>query len=332
MVAWKRPSLDTPSIMKIGFKLIAEAFDPKEIVRQAVEAERAGFDFVEVSDHYHPWLYSQGHSGHVWSMLAAMAMQTETIGLATGVTCPSFRQHPAIVAQAAATTQILADGRFTLGVGSGERLNEHVTGEPWPNVDVRQARLTEALEIIRLLWSGGYHSFHGRFLQLDDARVYDLPETLPPIAVAIGGARAARIAAEEGDGIFATEPLPELIEAYEGAGGSGARYIEVPTAWAPDEAAAAKSAHELFRFGIMGWKVQAELPNPINFEAASAFVTEDDIREAFALGDDADAVVEQVRSFAQPGFDHLAIVNAGPDMDGFFAFFANELKPRLDAL
>jgi G6PDH family F420-dependent oxidoreductase len=315
--------------MQIGFKLIAEAYEPKEVVRQAVEAERAGFDFVEVSDHYHPWLYSHGHSGHVWSMLAAMAVQTERIGLATGVTCPTFRQHPAIVAQAAATTQILADGRFTLGVGSGERLNEHVTGEPWPNVDVRQARLTEALEIIRLLWSGGYHSYDGRYLKLDDARVFDLPEELPQIAVAIGGERAAAIAAEEGDGIFATEPLPELISAYEGAGGSGPRYIEVPTAWARDEAAAAKSAHELFRFGIMGWKVQAELPNPINFEAASAFVTEDDIRESFALGDDADAVVEQVRTFAEPGFDRLAIVNAGPDMDGFFEFFANEVKPRL---
>ena len=318
--------------MQIGFKLIAEGYDPKEVVRQAVEAERAGFDFVEVSDHYHPWLYSHGHSGFAWSMLAAMAVQTETIGLATGVTCPSFRYHPAIIAQAAATTQILADGRFTLGVGSGERLNEHVTGEPWPNVDVRQARLREALEIIRLLWSGGYHSYDGRYLQLDDARVYDLPEELPKIAVAIGGPRAAAIAAEEGDGIFATEPLPELTKAYEQAGGSGPRYIEVPTAWAPDEAAAAASAHKLFRFGITGWKIQAELPNPINFEAATQFVTEDDMREVFALGNDADAYVAKVQEFAEPGFDHLALVNAGPDMDGFFEFFANDLKPRLDAL
>ena len=318
-----------PSIMKIGFKLIAETFDPKEIVRQAVEAERAGFDFVEVSDHYHPWLYSHGHSGFAWSMLAAIAVQTETLELATGVTCPSFRYHPAIIAQAAATTQILSDGRFTLGVGSGERLNEHVVGDAWPNVDVRQQRLREALEIIRLLWSGGYQSYAGKHLRLDDARVFDLPDELPLIAVATGGERASALAAELGDGLFATEPLPELLEAYTDAGGHGPRYVEVPTAWATDEQTAATSAHEQFRFGITGWKVQAELPNPINFEAATQFVTVDDMREVFALGPDVDRHVEVFGRFADAGFDHLALVNAGPDVDGYFEFFANELGPRL---
>ncbi|MFF5260610.1 TIGR03557 family F420-dependent LLM class oxidoreductase [Actinomadura viridis] len=315
--------------MKIGYKLFAEAYPPKEIVRQAREAERAGFDFVEISDHYHPWLYSHGHSGFVWSMLAAAAAATETIGLATGVTCPFIRYHPAIIAQAAATTAILSDERFTLGVGSGERLNEHVVGAGWPPVSVRHEMLRESLEIIRLLWSGGYHSYEGRHLTLEDARVFDLPDRLPPIIVAAGGERAARIAAEHGDGLFATEPDGTLISAYEQAGGTGGRYCEVPLAWAEDEATAAASAHRLMRFGLTGWKVQAELPNPINFEAATASITEDDVRGTVACGPDPDRHAEAVREFADAGFDHLALMNSGPDVDGFFDFYATELSGRL---
>jgi G6PDH family F420-dependent oxidoreductase len=318
--------------MKIGFKLFAEGYDPKEIVRQAVEAERAGFDFVEVSDHFHPWLYDHGHSGFAWSMLAAIAAKTERIGLATGVTCPSIRYHPAIVAQAAATTALLSDGRFTLGVGAGEQLNEHVVGRGWPSVSERHELLREALEIIRLLWQGGYRSYEGKHLKLEDARVFDLPEEQVPIAVAIGGERGARIAAELGDGIFATDPERELISAYEAAGGDGVRYCEVPLAWAPDEDAAAESAHSMFRFGVLGWKVLTELPNPINFEAATELVDVDDLREAFACGPDAERHLDVAREFAEAGFDHLALINAGPDPDGFFEFFSNELAEPLRAL
>jgi G6PDH family F420-dependent oxidoreductase len=318
--------------MKIGYKLFAEGYDPKEIVRQAVEAERAGFDFVEVSDHFHPWLYDHGHSGFAWSMLAAIAARTETIGLATGVTCPSIRYHPAIVAQAAATTALLSDDRFTLGVGAGEQLNEHIVGRGWPSVSERHEIFREALEIIRLLWSGGYHSYEGKHLRLEDARVFDLPETPPPIAVAIGGSRAAAIAAEQGDGIFTTDPDSKLVSAYEAAGGSGARYAEVPLAWAPDEESAARSAHKLFRFGLLGWKVLSELPNPINFEQATEFIEVDDVREVFACGPDAARHLEVARQFADAGFDHLALVNAGPDPDGFFDFFAAELAEPLRAL
>lgn len=205
--------------MQIGYKLAAESFGPKELVRQAVLAEQAGFDFVEMSDHYHPWLDAQGHSPFVWTVLGTIAAKTEHIGLATGVTCPTVRYHPAVVAQAAATLALVSDGRFTLGVGSGERLNEHVTGEGFPNsVSERHARLREALEIIRLLWSGGYRSYDGRYLKLDDARVFDLPPELPDIVVAAGGPAAARIAAELGDGLFATEPKGETVEAYRSAG------------------------------------------------------------------------------------------------------------------
>jgi G6PDH family F420-dependent oxidoreductase len=318
--------------MKIGFKLIAEAYSPQEMVRQAAEAEQAGFDFVEISDHYHPWLFSHQHSGFAWSMLAAAAERTSRIGLATGVTCPFIRYHPAIIAQAAATTALLSEGRFVLGVGAGERLNEHIVGGGWPSVTVRHEMLRESLEIMRRLWSGGYHSYEGKHLTIDDARVFDLPEEAPLIIVATGGERSARIGAELGDGIFATEPRPELNRAYEQAGGAGRRYVEVPLAWAKDEATAAGSAYRLFRFGLTGWKVQSELPNPINFEAATASLTEDDMRRSFGCGPEAERHLEVAQQFVNAGFDHLALVNAGPDMDGFFGFFANELHDPLRAL
>ncbi|HST99262.1 MAG TPA: TIGR03557 family F420-dependent LLM class oxidoreductase, partial [Geodermatophilus sp.] len=177
--------------MQVGYKLATEAFGPEDLVRQTIRAEQAGFDFVEMSDHFHPWLDTQGHSGFTWSMLGAMAAKTERIGLVTGVTCPIIRYHPAVIAQAAATVQILSGGRFTLGIGAGERLNEHVVGTGWPAVHVRHAMLREALQIIRQLWQGGYQTFEGKYLQLEDARVFDLPEQLPVIAVASGGHNAS---------------------------------------------------------------------------------------------------------------------------------------------
>jgi G6PDH family F420-dependent oxidoreductase len=318
--------------MRLGFKLIAEAYSPPEIVAQAVRAEAAGFDFVEVSDHFHPWVSEHQHSGFAFSMLAAAAARTERIELATGVTCPFIRYHPAVVAQAAATTALLSDGRFTLGLGAGERLNEHVVGKGWPAVAVRHEMLRESLEIIRLLWSGGYHSYEGKHLRLEDARVFDLPDTLPRIAVAAGGPAAARIAAELGDALFVTEPRNDLLAAYRKAGGQGPRYAEVPLAWARTEDEAAESARKLFRFGVTGWKVQAELPNPVNFDAATKLVTADHMREQFGCGPDVARHVEVAKEFADAGYDHLALINAGPDMDGFFDFFSKELGPALREL
>ncbi|RAY16444.1 LLM class F420-dependent oxidoreductase [Actinomadura craniellae] len=318
--------------MKIGYKLAAEAFGPAELIHQAVRAEQAGFDFVEISDHYHPWLDSQGHSPFAWSVLGAIAERTERIGLATGVTCPTVRYHPAIIAQAAATLAVMSDGRFTLGIGAGERLNEHVVGGFPDSVTTRHEMLREALEIIRLLWQGGYRSYEGKHLQLRDARVFDLPERPPVIAVAAGGRKAARTAAELGDGLFATEPKPEIIQAYREAGGSGPRYAEAPLAWAPDESAAAKAALTGARFLVTGWKVMSELPNPANFAAATAFVREDDIRERFACGPDPARHVEVVQPYVDAGFDHLVMMNSGPDPDGFFDFYQSELDRRLRGL
>ncbi len=318
--------------MKVGYKIATEAFGPKEVVQQAVLAERAGFDFVELSDHYHPWSEAQGHSAFTWSMLGAIAARTTTLELATGVTCPSYRYHPAIIAQAAATVALLSDGRFTLGVGSGERLNEHITGVEFPGVHRRQEAFREALEIIRLLWQGGYQSYRGKHLQLEDARVFDLPETLPVIAVASGGPAASRIAAELGDGLFATEPKPELVSAFTDAGGSGPMYAEVPLAWAPDTDAAVAAVLEKSRWALTGWKVMSELPNPVNFDAASQFVRREDVLAQFACGPDVARHVEVARPFVDAGFDHLVMQNAGPDPEGFMDFFTRQLGPRVREL
>ncbi|UFQ20010.1 MULTISPECIES: TIGR03557 family F420-dependent LLM class oxidoreductase [Streptomyces] len=312
--------------MEIGYKLAAEAFGPAELVRQAVLAEEAGFDFVEISDHYHPWLDNQGHSPFAWTVLGSIAAKTSRIGLATGVTCPTVRYHPAIIAQAAATLALVSDGRFVLGVGSGERLNEHVVGQGFPDsVRVRHEMFRESLEIIRLLWSGGYRSYDGTYLRLEDARVFDLPEELPLIAVAASGKASARIAAELGDGLFATEDKPEIVRHYRDAGGNGPRYAEVPMAWAPDEHTAARAALDTSRWAVTGWKVMSELPNPVNFDAATTTVREEDILEKFACGTEPSRYLEVARKFVDAGFDRLVMQNAGPDPDGFIDFYKRSL-------
>ncbi|KUP96984.1 TIGR03557 family F420-dependent LLM class oxidoreductase [Thermobifida cellulosilytica] len=319
--------------MKIGYKLATEAFGPEEILRQAVLAEAAGFDFVEISDHFHPWLDGQGHSPFTWTLLGAIAARTERVALVTGVTCPTVRYHPAIIAQAAATTALLCGGRFTLGVGSGERLNEHVVGRGFPDtVRVRHAMLREAVEIIRLLWRGGYHSYEGRYLRLEDARIFDLPDEPPLIAVAASGRPSAELAAQVGDGLFATEADPRIVGHYRDAGGTGPHYAEVPVAWAPREEAAVQAVLATSRWALTGWKVMSELPNPVNFDAASGTVRADDVLDAFACGPDPDRYVAAAQRYADAGFDHLVLHNAGPDPDGFLGFYRTRLADRLRRL
>ncbi|OAA25827.1 F420-dependent oxidoreductase, G6PDH family [Frankia sp. EI5c] len=318
--------------MRIGYKLMTEVHGPKEIVRQAVAAESAGFDFVELSDHFHPWLDEQGHSAFAWSMLGSIAQCTDRIGLATGVTCPTMRYHPAVIAQAAATVALLSDGRFMLGLGSGERLNEHVVGREYPAVTRRHAMLREAVDIIRLLWKGGYQSYDGRYLRLDDARVFDLPAVPPLIAIAASGERSSRLAAECGDALFATEPKRRIVDAYAAAGGEGARYAEIPVAFAADEQTALDCALRTTRWALTGWKVMSELPNPTNFAAATTMITADDMAAHVAYGPDPARYVEAARRYVRAGFDRLVLMNCGPDPDGFLAFFHSTLAQPLRAL
>lgn len=317
--------------MQIGYKLSTESFGPDEIIRQAVRAEEVGFDFVEMSDHFHPWLDKQAHSAFTWSLYGAIAVKTTRLRLATGVTCPTVRYHPAIIAQAAATLALISQGRFTLGLGAGERLNEHVVGQGFRGVHIRHEMLREAIDIIRLLWSGGYHSYEGKHLQLEDARVFDLPAEPPPIAVAAGGLNAARLAGELADGLFATDPRADLVEAFHDAGGTGPLYAEAPLAWAKTADEAVSAALDLNRWAMTGWKVMAELPNPKNFAAATTTVRAEDIEQQFACGPDVERHLEVIGQFTDAGFDHIVTQNAGPDPDGFFDFFAAELGPRLRA-
>lgn len=318
--------------MRIGFKLMAEQYGPRELVRQAVRAEEVGFDFVEISDHFHPWLHDQGHSPFAWVVLSAIAERTERIRIGTGVTCPILRYHPAVVAQASATIALLSKGRHFLGIGAGERLNEHVVGDGWPAVSQRHAMLREALEIIRLLWSGGYHSYGGEYLALEDARVFDLPETPPELIVALSGKSSASVAADLGDGMFAIEPKPELPRLYERAGGTGPKYAEVALAVGDDAEVALRRARDMLRFTLGGWKVMAELPNPVNFEAATAQVSVDDLRGQVSAGPDPEEHLTQVKTFADAGFDHLALLNAGADVERFFDYVERELAEPLRRL
>jgi G6PDH family F420-dependent oxidoreductase len=313
-----------------GLKLMSEIWGPADLVRQATAAEDAGFDFVGISDHFHPWLEDQGHSPSAWTVLGAIAQATARVELVTMVTCPFQRYHPAVVAQLAATTAVLSDGRFVLGVGTGELLNEHVVGGRWQPVDVRREQLAEAVEAIRLLWRGGYQSYRGRHVEVVDARIFDLPAEPPPITIAAAGSQAAELAARIGDGVVSVAPNAQLLKAYRSAGGGGERhYGEVALAWDRDERAAAERAHKLSRFGSVGGHVLPELPNPSAFEEASSLVTVDAIAQGTPCGPDARRHVDAVRAFVDAGFDNVAVVPLVDDLDGFMRFWTEEVRPQL---
>ena len=251
-----------------GFTVMAEQSTPRQMIDGAVGAERAGFDFLMVSDHFHPWLESQGQSPFTWSVLGAITERTEQIDLITAVTCPFIRYHPAIIAQAAATVAILSEGRFTLGVGAGENLNEHVVARGWPSVDVRHEMLAESVAMMRALWSGGRHTIRGRHLEVENARLYSLPGQAPKIVMAAGGPKGAALAGRLGDGLMAVEADSTIVDEFRKEGGEHKPiYGQLAVCWAEDEARARRTAHERWRFALSGWKVQSELPSTANFEA-----------------------------------------------------------------
>ena len=301
--------------MQLGYTMMTEQAGPKDLVGHVVGAEDAGFDFAVCSDHYFPWLDEMGHSPHAWTVLGAAAQATERIPLMTYVTCPILRYHPAVVAQKAATLQILSDGRFTLGLGAGENLNEHVVGAGWPPADIRQEMLVEAIQIIRDLFDGdGYTNFRGKHFDVESAKLWDLPETRVPIGVAVSGEQSCRIAGELGDVMVAVEPEKELGEMFDAAGGTGKPRIgQMPICFDADRDAAVARAHSLFRWFGLGWKVNAELPGPSAFDAASQFVRPDDVADALPCGDDVDAVITAAKEYADAGFTHLALVQIGGD-------------------
>ena len=318
--------------MEIGYTLMTEQRAPKDLVRDAVAAERAGFDFLVQSDHYHPWLEEQGHASAAWPVLGAVAQATERIPFMTYVTCPIVRYHPAVVAQQAATLALLSDGRFSLGVGAGENLNEHVVGRGWPPADVRHQMLREALEICRALWEGGWTNYRGQHFSVESAKVYDLPATPVRIGVAASGKQSCALAADLGDFLIATEPKPELRDAYRAAGGTGEQVGQFPVRWDADADAAQQLLRDQFRWAALGWKVQAELPGPPGFDAASQYVRAEDMASVGAWGPDPAPYLEKLQAFADAGYARVALVQVGDRQEDFCEWVSSELAPAARAL
>jgi G6PDH family F420-dependent oxidoreductase len=312
-----------------GYFLSSEEFTPAELLEQAKMAERAGFQALWISDHFHPWNDEQGQSAFVWSMIGALSQVTR-LPISTAVTCPTIRIHPAILAQATATSSVLLGGRFTLGVGSGEALNEHILGDAWPSADVRLEMLEEAVEVIRLLHEGGVKDHDGTYYTVENARIYTLPEGPVPIYVSGFGPKSATLAGRIGDGFCCTKPDAELVGTFRDSGG-GSKPVQggFKVCWAPDEQQGVQTAHRLWANEQLPGELAQILPTPAHFEQASSLVTPEMVGQSVVCGPDADRHVEQVRSFVDAGYDEVYVQQIGPDQEQFFRFWSEEVAPKL---
>ena len=317
-------------MLRIGFTLSSEEVRPDELVRLAQTAEDAGFDFATISDHFHPWTTAQGNSPFVWSVLGGVASSTTRLRVGTAVTCPLIRIHPAIVAQAAATVAAMMPGRFFLGLGTGENLNEHVTGERWPSASELRELLREAVKVIRELWGGGLVEHRGPRFEVVDAQLFTLPDRPPPIYLAAGGTKAAELAAEVGDGLIGTAPDPEPIRAFEECGGGGKPKIgQLTVCWAKDERTAVETAMRNWPTAALKGELTQELPLPRHFEQAAEMVSEDQLTKVIVCGPDPEPHVEMVRRYEDAGYDHVVIHQVGPDQEGGLRFLAEHVMPEL---
>ena len=313
---------------ELGYTLSSEEHRPADLVRFARLAENVGFRYAFISDHYHPWVDAQGQSPFVWSTLGGIAQATDRLSVGTGVTCPTIRVHPAVIAHAAATVAAMMPGRFLLGLGTGENLNEHVVGARWPAGDERLEMLEEAIDVIRLLWQGGQQTHRGKHYTVEDARIYTLPDELPPILVAAAKPLAAELAARN-DGFIGIAPQAELIERFEGAGGAGKpKYGQVHICWGEDEEEAKRTAHAIWPNAAITGELSQELPNPEHFEQAAQMVTPDDVAESVPCGPDPEGIVQLVNEYAEAGYDHVYVHQIGPGQEGFLRFAERELLPR----
>ena len=318
-------------MVHLGYTLSSEEFGPQTLADNARLAEEAGFAFASISDHFHPWLDSQGHSPFVWGALGAISQTTTSMLIGTGVTCPILRTHPAIIAQAAATAADLLPGRFYFGVGTGEALNEHILGQQWPPLSMRREMLSEAIDLIRTLWSGNYVTTEGRFYRVDNARIYTLPRDLPPIHVAAGGQKAAELAAEIGDGLIATSPDRELIDHFKEKGGKGPIIGQLTVCWGEDEEMQAETARHYWANAAIPGQLGQELAIPTYFEQAAELVTNEKIKEAMPCGPDIEKIVEEVQAFERAGFTHVYLHQVGPDQEPFIAMAKERLLPRFSS-
>lgn len=316
--------------LEIGYGLSSEEHEPRQLVRNAARAEELGFAFASISDHFHPWTREQGHSPFVWAVVGAIAQATESIPVGTGVTCPTVRTHPALIAHAAATAACLMPGRFFLGVGSGEALNEHILGHRWPPAPIRLDMLEEAVQVIRLLWEGGSKNHHGHHYTVEDATIFDLPDQRPAIVVAAAGPRASTLAARIGDGIWTVSAEPEAIETFDAEGGAGKpRYAQCVVCWGEDEEEALRAAHHHWPNVAVVGQLTQDLHTPEHFEQAVQMVREDDVASSMPCGPDVARHLERVEEFAEAGYSHVYLQQVGPDQEGFFRFWEHELRPAL---
>ncbi len=315
--------------MKIGYFLSSEEWGPRDLVAQAVKAQEAGFEGLWISDHYHPWNDEQGHSPFVWSTIGAVAQATDGMKVTTAVTCPTIRIHPGIVAQAAATSAVLLDGNFCLGLGSGEALNEHIFGDHWPEADERLEMLEEAVEVIRTLWKGGVQSHRGRHYRLEHARVYDLPETSPPIVISGFGPKAVELAARIGDGYCTVGPDAESVEQFRSQSNNGT-FVQggVKVCWDEDERRARETVYRLWPNEALPGELAQILPTPAHFEQARELVTEEMVADEVPCGPDVERHVETIKAYEDAGFDELYINQIGPEQDAFFDAYREHVLPR----
>lgn len=315
-------------MVEFGYALICEEHPPEDLVANARAAHDAGFEALAVSDHFHPWLEDQGHSPFAWTLLGALT-EAVPLPLVTQVTCPIKRYHPAIVAQMAATTARMAPAGFTLGLGAGESLNEHVVGGDWPDPGTRFEQLEEAVEIIRRLFGGEDLNHRGRWFTVDRARLYTLPDQPAPLALAAGGTQAAELAARLDAGLIVVGPNTEVLEAYREAGGTGPTTAQASVCWDEDADTARKVLRERWRQGALGWDANADIPTPAGFAAATQTVRVEDVTGSKPVGSDLDAYLESMAQFTDAGFDRVVIHNVGDEQGGFLRWAGEELLPAL---
>lgn len=315
--------------MRIGYFLSSEEWGPRDLVSQAIKARDAGFEALWISDHFHPWNDTQGHSPFVWATIGAIAQADLGLPVTTAVTCPIMRIHPAITAHAAATAAVLLDGRFSLGLGSGEALNEHVLGDRWPEAAERIEMLEEAITVIRMLWDGGVQSYRGRHYRVEHARIYDLPASPPKIIVSGFGPRGIDLAARAGDGYATVGPDADSVSRFRSQGGSGPIQGGLKVCYGEDAAAARATVHRLWPNQALPGELAQVLPTPAHFEQAAELVTEELATEGVPCGPDIEAHLDAIRAYADAGFDELYVNQIGPDQDAFFAAYRDDVLPRL---
>jgi G6PDH family F420-dependent oxidoreductase len=315
-----------------GYTLSSEEHGPRRLVELARQAEEAGLDFCSISDHFHPWVQAQGHSPFVWGVLGGVASVTERIDLAVGVTCPLVRIHPAVVAQASATASLMLRGRFALGVGTGEALNEHILGHRWPPPEVRFRMLEEAVEVIRALWTGETVDHHGEIYTVENTRLFDPPEHDVPIIVSGFGTTAAELAGRIGDGFWGHGTDPEPVDRFRAHGGTGPTYAQVNVCVGPDVDACRRTVVEQWPNAAVPGQLSQDLPTWTHFEQASSLASEDDVVKSVTVGPDADAVAAKAKEFVEAGFDHVYFHQIGPDQDAFFRMWRGGLADALRGL